>query len=200
MSESTTASVNTAATTTPAIDLAVAASLATGSQVVQDQTGAVSALALSSEAVTIRKAGTGTTPGPHLLNVIAPAAIGTSPAMLVRGEGPEASIRYHAGINAVWHVGTLEDGRFFFWSGQPTEQQTVTGFVMTIDSATKTVSVANLAIEKDLNVKGLNAAGNVTLNGQAIAIRQMRPSTEHRSPGQLEQVMIDPQTGELFFQ
>ncbi len=196
-------SVKTVAAAVPAFDLAVASPLSDVSQAVQDQTGVASPLRLSTKTVTITEAGSATTDAPHVLNVIIPKDSGTRASMLIRGEGPEASIRYHAGSrDAAWNVGTLDSGQFFFWSGQQigVTPQDVVGFVMTIDSLARTVTVKNLVIQNTLTVNGLTANGKVTLNGSDIAVTALRPATAHPSPGTLEQVMVDTTTGQLFHQ
>lgn len=196
-------SVKTAAAVVPVVDLAIASPLTDVSQAVQDQTGVASPLWLSTKSVTLREGGAVANNGPHVLNIIVPRDSGTRASMLIRGEGPEASIRYHAGNNdAAWNVGTLDSGRFFFWSGQQIgpQPQDVVGFVMTIDALAKTVTVTNLTIERTLTVNGLTANGTVTLNGSDMAITALRPATAHPNPGTLEQVMVDPATGQLFHQ
>lgn len=129
-------------TTTQTIDelglpsaLTIPDSLSAGTQqTVQDATGVKSALTIGTERVSVVRPGA--VPGPQPFNVII-SETGPGPMVLLGNDGREASIRYHAGKGsaaAVWHVGTLNDGVFFFWHPDPN-----VGFAMSLKGKTTTI-------------------------------------------------------------
>jgi hypothetical protein len=122
---------------------------------------------------------------PYVFQVHAPASTGNQAAAMIQSDSSEASLRfYNAGDEVPWHVGSgggAGAGMFFIWGGSFN-----TGLLFTI-SPQGAATIAN----------GLTVAGgDILLSAANMSLLNLPQATGV----QLNQVMIDLASGQLFYQ
>lgn len=169
--------------------LAVPASLSDTPQYVQDENGSQSAVSLSTGALNVSSPGAPTPTTPYLLNVFAPASIGMQPCAMLNTGSNEASLRFfNATDNIPWHVGCgggAGQGTFFLWNPP-------NGVVVTIGQTG--VLTAN-----GITTTSLSVTGPLSLDGRTLSFPNMQPASAWKG-APLQQVMIDPASGQVFYQ
>lgn len=165
--------------------LGVAAPLSGTVQYVGDENQISSAVAISQQSLQVSLPGTAPVGGPYVLAVLPAETTGPTAGVLVQSASTEASIRFVASGKGAFHVGVggaAGDGTFFCWS------DTASGNGITLQIAPN----GNVTIAQNLTVNGSFSVGSLLLPNMPFAGQYSGPPLKH--------VMIDPSTGNLYYQ
>ena len=171
--------------------ISIAGPLTNIPQPLQDEAANKAALSVATTQVAITAPQLSPGQQPFALDVHGQAWTADRPCMQIESDSGEASLRFiNKTDNTAWHIGSSFTGgikNFFIWNQNQ-------GVVVTIrDDGTVTMGGS-------LEVDALKANGVVKLNGDTISIFGMKEVPQTPNPLALRSVVIDPLTGQLYYQ